>query len=285
MSARDVDVLIAGAGPTGLIAANLLGRLGVTTLVVETNTTTSDVPKAILIDDEALRTCQAADLGEAVSEIVLLGYGARYYSARGKCFATVSPRVSPYGYPRRNSFAQPELEQVLLQGLERYDHVGVRFSTTLTSFEHRDGALFAALRGAGGKQHTVRASYLLGCDGGRSTVRKQLGIEMRGSTFAQPWIVIDTVNDPDDGRYTRFFCDPRRPTVSVPGRAGRRYSAQNRVHVSRAAGGPFSGTAHVAAGGRGPHDAAVCWAGHERRIPRCAHAGMESRRGRAGAGR
>ena len=221
-AARDAEVLIAGAGPTGLITANLLGLLGVSTLVVESNATTSDVPKAILIDDEALRTWQAAGLGEAVSDIVLLGYGARYYSASGKCFARVDPRVSPYGYPRRNSFAQPELEQVLLRGLRRFDHVCVQFATALESFEQRAHGVVAALRWRDGRERHVHASYLLGCDGGRSTVRKHLGIEMRGSTFAQPWIVVDTVNDPDDGRYTRFFCDPRRPTVSVPGRHCRR---------------------------------------------------------------
>lgn len=215
------EVLIAGAGPTGLITANLLGQQGIRTLVVERNQTLSDVPKAILIDDEALRTCQAAGLGAAVSAIVLLGYGARYYAANGKCFAKVRPRVSPYGFPRRNSFAQPELERVLLRGIERFEHVEVRFSSSLEDFTQDAGGVSATVR-EGDHTDTVRAAFLLGCDGGRSTVRGGLGIAMRGSSFAQPWVVVDTVNDPDNGRYTRFFCDPHRPTVSVPGRDGRR---------------------------------------------------------------
>ena len=57
-----VTVAIVGAGPVGLMSANLLGRLGVDTLLIERNAAPYDVPRAITLDDEGARTLQAAGL-------------------------------------------------------------------------------------------------------------------------------------------------------------------------------------------------------------------------------
>ncbi|MEE3138140.1 MAG: FAD-dependent monooxygenase, partial [Acidobacteriota bacterium] len=56
MPSKVTQVLIVGAGPTGLIAANILGLAGIRTIVVERNSSTSDIPKGIYIDDEFFRT-------------------------------------------------------------------------------------------------------------------------------------------------------------------------------------------------------------------------------------
>jgi len=66
--------------------------------------------------------------------------------------------------------------------------------------------------------------FLLACDGAKSTLREQLGIAMSGITDPRDWVVIDTVNDSDRDRFSKFFCDPARPMVSIPAPAGgRRY--------------------------------------------------------------
>src|SRR5689334_3409317 len=80
----DLDVLIVGAGPTGLTAANLLGSLGVRVLLVERNPTTSDDAKAISLDDESLRTLQLAGVDEAVYPIIVPGTGTRYFGRGGR---------------------------------------------------------------------------------------------------------------------------------------------------------------------------------------------------------
>ena len=66
MSLTKVSVIIAGAGPTGLMLGNLLGMAGIDTLILERNAGLSDCPKAIALDDEGLRVCQAAGLGEGI---------------------------------------------------------------------------------------------------------------------------------------------------------------------------------------------------------------------------
>ena len=78
---KHVPVLVVGAGPTGLLSANLLGTYGVETLLVERNATTSDLPKAILIDDEGLRTLQAVGLAD---ETPLKGSGKQGLPLRRK---------------------------------------------------------------------------------------------------------------------------------------------------------------------------------------------------------
>src|SRR5579859_164400 len=114
-----VEVVIVGAGPTGLAAANLLGKVGVNTLLLERNAGLSDYPRAISIDDEGLRICQATGLREALLPDILAGIDV-YYIAGGHFLARVSPSSQPNGYPLISTFHQPTFEATLLQGLARF---------------------------------------------------------------------------------------------------------------------------------------------------------------------
>ncbi len=219
-----VPVLIVGAGPVGLLAANLLGTYGIETLLIEKNSTTSDHPKAILLDDEGFRALQTVGLADEVMGQVISGYGARYYQADGRCFAEIGSPVTRHGYPRRNAFLQPELERVLVEGLSRFAHVGMMFETELLSIEEADDQVTARLRTSDGCRHDITCDFVLACDGARSTIRGLLQIPMPGVTDARDWVVIDTINDPDRDRFSKFFCDPKRPMVSIPApKGGRRY--------------------------------------------------------------
>src|SRR5450432_1224611 len=126
------DVLVIGAGPTGLTCANILGMYGIRTLVVERNAATVGEPRAVSIDDESLRTMQFIDLVDAVRKDISEGYGSYYYSPRRRCFAKVVPDTMEYGFPRRSAFRQPILEAQLRAGLERFPTVATRFSTRVT---------------------------------------------------------------------------------------------------------------------------------------------------------
>ena len=219
-----VPALVVGAGPTGLLTANLLGTYGVETLVVERNATTSDLPKAILLDDEGLRAMQAVGLAERVVERLISGYGARYYGPDGGCFAEVESRVTRNGYPHRNSFLQPDLEGIMAVGLDRFKGVRAEFRTRLVALRNEGERVAVTLELADRSLHEMGCQFLLGCDGGRSTVRDQLGIGMAGMTDSRDWVVVDTVNDPDPDPFSKFFCDPARPMVSIPAPGGgRRY--------------------------------------------------------------
>ena len=69
------EVLIVGAGPTGLLLANLLGAMGVSTRLVETHADTVQDPRALSIDDESMRALQAAGLADEIAALSVQGYG------------------------------------------------------------------------------------------------------------------------------------------------------------------------------------------------------------------
>ncbi|MGA8133794.1 MAG: bifunctional 3-(3-hydroxy-phenyl)propionate/3-hydroxycinnamic acid hydroxylase [Pseudomonas gingeri] len=218
LNSFSTQVLIIGAGPTGLTLANLLGQANVDTLIIDRKAGTVTEPRAVSIDDESLRTMQAIGLDDAVLRDVVPGYGVHYFTRPGgRCFGKVEPTGKVYGFPKRNAFRQPLFESTLKNGLERFASLTARFNHELLEFTQDQHGVRALIMDADGQLLDVKACYLVACDGGRSPVRKQLGIEMVGSSFASRWLVVDTDQDDDPFWQTRVYCDARRPVVEVPG--------------------------------------------------------------------
>src|SRR5712692_10486316 len=210
-----IPVMIVGAGPTGLAAANLLGVAGIATLIIERNTALSTLPKAIALDDEGLRICQAMGLSSAMSHCIVSDCSIECLS-QGRLLAKVIPSGRSNGYPSISTFYQPEFETVLLDGLRRFSCVEVRLQHTLETLEQSAERIIVSIRTPGGTLYNVQCAYLLACDGGRSTVRHALNIPMRGIRFAQKWLVIDTISQVAPSLAVQIFCNPQRPAVSIP---------------------------------------------------------------------
>lgn len=212
----ETDVLVVGAGPCGAMAANLLGVYGVRTLLVDREREIVAFPRAVGIDDESLRTCQAAGLVDEVLADCVQNTPIRYHTSWGRCFAHVKPSAQPYGWPRRNLFLQPLLEATLRAGLARFPHVDVRLGCELTALATDGDGVTATLAGADGGELRVRARYLVGTDGGRSTVRRLAGIELTGTTAPTRWLVVDVADDQLDAPYSGVYCHPDHPVLMVP---------------------------------------------------------------------
>ena len=223
-------VVIVGAGPTGLTLANLLGVYGVEALVLERNALTVNEPRAVSIDDESLRTMQAAGLADEVMAQTVAGYGSHYFSAKGRCFAKVQPTEQPFGYPRRNAFRQPVLERQLRDALPRFVQVTAAFEHELISFVQGAEGVTLQVRD-GNSVRDVTCDYLIACDGASSTVRRGLGIGMGGSTFAERWLIVDLENSPSPSPHTKVFSNPKRPCIALPGpELTRRYEFKLHPH-------------------------------------------------------
>ena len=233
MNEFDCDVVIVGAGPTGLTLANILGQAGVATLLVERNPDTVQEPRAVSIDDETLRTMQGIGLIDDVLANVALDYGSYYHTAAGRRFATVAPTTREYGFPRRNAFTQPKLEATLRAGLARFACVATAFETTCDAFDEGRGGVHLTLTGADGAARTVRTAYLVACDGARSAIRRAIGSTLSGSTYDERWLIVDLAATRERLRQTRVVCDPERPFLTLPGPAGiRRYEFMLRADES-----------------------------------------------------
>ncbi len=215
--AAHYPVVIIGSGPIGLTLANLLGRLGIKTLLVERNTATVQEPRAVSIDDESLRTMQAAGVIDTVLPSLVPGYGSHYYTPRRNCFARVEPTGRPYGYPRRNAFRQPILEQQLHDALARFSHVDTLYGWRLDTYTQTDGGVVLDVLGTGDTPRRITCDYLVGCDGASSRVRDLQGVQLAGTTFDERWLIVDLEDNTNTVTHTEVFCDARRPCITLPG--------------------------------------------------------------------
>ena len=217
-----IPVLVIGSGPTGLTLANLLGTAGIGVALVERNLHTVQEPRAVSIDDESLRTMQAVGIVDNVLAEIVPGYGSHYHGPDGSCFVTVEPQGRPYGYPRRNAFRQPVLEQQLRDGLDRHTSVTKMFGWTLDRYTQTHDTVTAILSRpadsqSGGEIRTITCDYLVGCDGAASRVRDAVGVVLEGTTFDERWLIVDLEQHPNTVRHTTVFCDTRRPCITLPG--------------------------------------------------------------------
>src|ERR1700748_2521950 len=141
----DVDVVVVGAGPVGLTLANILGLQGVSALVVEERDTLIVYPRGVGLDDESLRTFQAIGLVDHVLPHTVPNQILRFVDAKRRVLAEMAPPDARFGWPKRNGFVQPLVDAELLRGLDRFEHVEVRWNSPMASCEQDDDGVTIAL--------------------------------------------------------------------------------------------------------------------------------------------
>ena len=219
-----VPVVIVGAGPTGLTAANLLAAYGVEAIVLDREPGPMNLPRAIVIDDEGARTMQVFGLDRTYIANTTPAIGSKYFADDGTCFAETGVGAQSYGFPKRQYIYQPEFEEALRSRLEEQAPGSLRFSSNVVDVETVSDGAVVTVEASDGTRHRIATQWVLACDGGRSPIRERLGIALSGNTYRQDWIVIDMSDDPDRSLFSKFFCSSVRPAVSVPApNGGRRY--------------------------------------------------------------
>ena len=207
----DVDVVIIGAGPVGLTLANVLGLQGIRTLIVEERDTLIDYPRGVGLDDESMRTFQSIGLIEAILPHTVPNQILRFFDSNRRLLVEMAPPDARFGWPKRNGFVQPLVDAELLRGLDRFEHVRVRWGTRMAGAEQDSTGVTVRLDDG----DTLRARYLIGCDGGRSATRHLMGVSFEGTTSATRWLVIDLANDPLGHPNSEVGADPDRPYASI----------------------------------------------------------------------
>jgi 3-(3-hydroxy-phenyl)propionate hydroxylase len=206
-----VDVLLVGLGPVGAAAANMLGRSGVRTRVIEKSQEIFKAPRAIALDNEALRILQMAGLEDGAFATHPISKVQMRSPVFGD-YARANTAGVLDGHPRLVTFYQPELEKVLRERLAAYPKVQVTLGAELLGFSDGPQGIMAEIRNASGEREVVRARFLVGADGANSFVRRHMGMEFEGRTFTQDWLVVDAQEVPNPIDHVEFICDPRRPT-------------------------------------------------------------------------
>jgi 3-(3-hydroxy-phenyl)propionate hydroxylase len=215
------DVIIAGYGPVGQVAANLLGQRGFRVAAFDVSTSVYHLPRAAHFDAEIMRVFQSAGLAEAVLPACAQVRGMHFLNAAGeKLLAFNAPeRLTQHGWPAGYLFYQPDLERAIRAGAERFPNVDVFGGHEVLSIEQVPDTVAVRVRElATNEERTVEGDWLWGCDGARSLTRKTLGIELDDFEFDQPWLVVDTMlkRDVDLPEVALQICDPARPTTFIP---------------------------------------------------------------------
>ncbi len=189
---RKCAVLVAGAGPTGLMLALWLARLGVHVRIVDRAEGPGTTSRALVVHARSLEFYQQLGLSEEAIAGGRKFAGVRLWT-HGKCRGHVAlgemgEGLSPFPYLL--ILPQDEQERLLAAALRRCG-VEVERRTELVGFEDREATIAVRLRGPGGGEELCTCSYLAGCDGAHSTVRDALGVRFAGAAYDHLFYVAD----------------------------------------------------------------------------------------------
>ena len=194
------DVLVVGAGPTGLMCALLLARLGVRSIVVERNPITDEHPKAHELNARSVEILREVGIDEAdlAREASPFEDGSRVLFCRsineeiGRIDLLADPgRRSTYEthllqtLPYFN-LSQSEFEKLLVAKAREHTLIDMRFGQTWEGCDEEGGGVVSRIGGPG--NYRILSRYLLGCDGAASRVRKAIGVEMDGPAEIQTFV-------------------------------------------------------------------------------------------------
>lgn len=271
MTTSSPSVLIIGGGPIGLALAGDLGWRGISATLVERSDGTVAQPKMDLVGIRSMEFCRRWGIVDWVESA---GYNRDYpqdcawvtdlngYEFGREQFPAPSQEKPPVHSPqKRERCPQNFFDPVLQRFARRSPSVSLEFNTELLDFEDKGDGVEARVRDVrSGETRTLRADYLVGCDGGASVVRQQLGIEMVGDavlTYTTNIIFrcdnLEQLHDKKPG-YRFIFIGPEgtwATLVAINGRDQWRFSLigdadkrtlteeEARAAIIRAVGRPF----------------------------------------------
>jgi 2-polyprenyl-6-methoxyphenol hydroxylase-like FAD-dependent oxidoreductase len=183
-------VLIVGAGPVGLTLAAHLNHHGVGCRLIDKALIATDKSKALVIWARTQEMLDKLGIIDAFRGAGIFLNAARLYGGSGPLVRIpFEPTGTMYGKPLM--LAQSETERLLAEHL-RSRGITVERPVELTELAEQGDHVRATLHHADGRDEEVQCSYLVGCDGAHSTVRKKLAIEFTGAAEPNDWILADT---------------------------------------------------------------------------------------------
>jgi len=189
----DADILIVGAGPTGLMLANQLARRGVRVQIIDRHSGPAQQSRALGVQARTLEIYAKLGIVDRALELGKIGTGANAW-ARGRRMARVplgeaGKAITPYPYIL--ILGQDDNEHIMGDRL-RDQGLSVQWNTELTALDQQSGQVTASLKQPDGSIRKITAAWVAGCDGARSAVRELNGITFPGAPYEHVFFVADT---------------------------------------------------------------------------------------------
>ena len=236
-------VLIVGAGPVGLAAANRLVRNGAEVRIVDRSAARTTLSKALAINVRTLEHLEVSGLSERLIEAGQRIHRMRFFSGAAPLAAIELWRL-PHRYNFLLCLPQSETERILEEDLNALGGE-VERETELTGFRQEGERVSVTLSGPGGREETVSTDYLVGADGAHSTVRKGLGVGFPGRRHDLVWNLADVkLEGPYGDDEASMHLQPAHAMLILPLGSGRFRivttvpDALNRLPMGRVVGTP-----------------------------------------------
>lgn len=218
MAASKTDVVIVGAGPTGLMAAALLARCGVSVRILDKNARQAQESRAFGVHAKSLELLLNIGLAEEFLDRGLLASGAQIYvngeQAAEINFDDIGRADTPYSFLLM--VPQWDIEEILANDVRRFG-IEVEHNTEVTRFTQSADGVVVRARDRTGLEIEIEGSYLIGADGAHSVVRKTLGLRFDGAPYPQTFLLADCKVDwPLDYDHMKLFFRGRDMAVYLP---------------------------------------------------------------------
>ena len=193
---KKYDVAIVGFGPTGGTLANLLALQGFSILIIEKEKSFYPLPRAVHFDDEIMRVFQTIGITDKFLKHTIINKGTKFVNSKNRVVLDwPRPRsVTENGWYPSYRFHQPDLERKLRRRLKDFKKVSIMQNTKVNSLKEEKNSVKICIENINNnKISEIRAKYIIGCDGARSTIRKQIKAKFQNLGFTQKWAVVDLI--------------------------------------------------------------------------------------------
>ena len=193
---KKYDVAIVGFGPTGGTLANLLALQGFSILIIEKEKSFYPLPRAVHFDDEIMRVFQTIGITDKFLKHTIINKGTKFVNSKNRVVLDwPRPRsITENGWYPSYRFHQPDLERKLRRRLKDFKKVSVMQNTKVNSLKEEKNSVKICIENINNnKISEITAKYIIGCDGARSTIRKQIKAKFQNLGFTQKWAVVDLI--------------------------------------------------------------------------------------------
>lgn len=203
------NILIVGAGPTGLTMASELTRHGIPCRIIDKKPGVTDKTKALSVQSRTMEVFEDIGIINEVLERGRIVGGFSFYTEGKRIFQVASGELDT-PYPFFMLYPQFETERSLCNHLNSLG-TDVEWNRSISELRQENGQIKVKLQDADGNVEYLEPDYLIACDGGRSFCRKALNIELKGETFDSEFLIadlkLDWTNPPSKDEWHGFFTD------------------------------------------------------------------------------